>query len=110
LPFTQATPTPIIQFGDRAGEEYYSFNDVLVDEVKLYGDNSNTKTVRFTDASKGGPLSYDLDFGDGSAHATSLPVDHEYNLGEVGDSVDVTLSVTGSKNQSDSITKTVPLT
>lgn len=81
------------------------------DTMALIDFGELIRRVRFTDATKGGPLTHDLDFGDGSPHAEALPITHEYDLYEVGEpfTVDATLSVTGSKGQTDSITKTIPL-
>lgn len=100
-----------VQWADSGGgyapEEHW-----LIDELKINNNSGlGKKTLRFTDASKGSPLTHDLDFGDGTAHTTSLPVDHEYDLDAIGEpyTVDATLSVTGSKNQTDSITKTIDL-
>lgn len=61
--------------------------------IGIYESNP-TVTVRFTDASTGTPDSYDLDFGDGSAHATSLPVDHIYDPAAIGTPYVVTAVLT----------------
>lgn len=81
------------------------------DTMALIDFGELIRRVRFVDDSKGRPLTYDLDFGDGSHHATSFPVEHEYDLYTVGEpfTVNATLYVTGSKEQTDSITKTIPL-
>ena len=89
-------------------EQTYAY----IDEIKIYDDSGlGKKTVSFTDASKGLIASTDFDFGDGSAHATELPVDHEYDLDAIGSpyTVDATLTVTDTKGNSDTITKTIDL-
>lgn len=57
---------------------------------------ASTRVVTFANACTGTPDSYDLDFGDGSAHATALPATHTYDLDAIGEPwvVTVTLSVT----------------
>ena len=84
---------------------------IKIDEIKIYDDSvvPTTKTIRFSDNSKGLVASIDFDFGDGSAHATDLPVDHEYNTEETGDTVNATLTVTDTKGNTDTITKTIDL-
>lgn len=63
-------------------------------------------TVRFTNTSIGNPDSIDLDFGDGSAHAHSLPVDHDYDLDKIGHKVSATLTVTRGTSR-DTLTRVI---
>jgi hypothetical protein len=89
-----------------------TYYNISVDEIKIYNDSGlGKKTVRFSDTSRGLIASTDLDFGDGSTHATELPVDHEYDLDAIGEpyTVDATLIATDTKGNSDTITKTVSL-
>ena len=74
-------------------------------------EDNNTKTVTFTDTSRGLIERTDFDFGDGSVHATTLPADHEYDLDAIVPpyTVDATLIATDTKGNSDTITKTIDL-
>lgn len=60
-------------------------------------DRTYLRVVKFTTACIGNPIVFDLDYGDGSAHATELPATHEYDVSELEYPYTVNVTLVASK-------------